>query len=104
MDTFTIDRVGWHTKDKGNPETRDRITHRFGLIAKFLDNKGLSNSPLAQAEYTDDFSIRACDLTEEGLAFMKFAYDSWLKSLDRRKSAADTSLLEKRLSEFRAKE
>ena len=103
MDTFTIDRVGWHTRVKGNPETKDQIIHRFALLAEFLDKHGLSISQLTQDEYPDDYEISSSDLTQEGLAFMKLAYDSWLKSLNRRKSWADTALLEKRFSEFQAK-
>jgi hypothetical protein len=99
QETFTIDKVAWHTETPGNPETREQIVARFFAIVSFLQQHGLTNRRLASspAEISDEFSIEAGDLTETGLAVTREAYDKWVRKVDKRMNPSDTSLLAKAL-------
>lgn len=50
---------------------------------------------------TDSFEIRSDELTEEGLEFMRTAYQKWLRMLDRGGDPSDTRILEKELAKQR---
>jgi stress-induced morphogen len=99
QETFTIDKVAWHTQTPGNPETREQIVARFFAVVSFLQQHGLTNRMLASslADISDDFSIEASDLTETGLEVMRKAYDKWVRKMDKGMSPSDTSLLAKAL-------
>jgi hypothetical protein len=101
--SFTIDKVAWHTKTPGNPETREHMWIRFFTITKFLQDNGLLVRKLldSEDEITEDFAIRSDDLTDTGLTFMKAAYNKWLKDLDAGAEPTDVSLLEKHLRKIK---
>lgn len=102
-DQFTIDQVAWHTKIQGNTETRDQTIERFYAIATFLQENGLTLEPpiREKSEIGDDFAIHTDNLTEEGYAFMKAAYDGWLTRIDGGMPSANVSSLEKALRKIR---
>jgi hypothetical protein len=97
QESFTIDKVVWHTSTPGNTETREHIWRRFFTITLFLQDNGLVVRRLlnSEDEITEDFQIHSSDLTEVGMAFMRAAYDKWLKRLDKGADPTDLSLLEK---------
>jgi hypothetical protein len=97
--SFTIDKVAWHTKTPGNPETREHIWTRFFTFTKFLQHNGLLVRKLldSEEEITEDFAIHSDDLTQDGLVFVKAAYNKWLKKLDAGGDPTNVSLLEKHL-------
>ena len=98
-ETFTIDKVAWHTETPGNPETREQIVARFFAVVSFLQGHGLTKRMLASspAEISDEFSIEASDLTETGLEVMRKAYEKWVVKVDKGMSPSDTSVLAKAL-------
>ncbi|HLW68656.1 MAG TPA: hypothetical protein VKS79_25285 [Gemmataceae bacterium] len=103
---FTIDKVSWHTAVKGNPETPDEVRMRFKIIVDFLQTNQLATRTLLRTDEqpTEEFAIKASDLTPEGLAVMKKGYDKWLKKVaNRRKDLTDVSILESALREIRGK-
>lgn len=102
---FTIDQVSWHTSTRGNPESREHIIRRFHAIAHFLQDRGLTVRPLAGdlKDVQDNFAISSADLTDEGLALMRAAYDKWLQKVDQGMDIGDLSLLDKALQKIRAK-
>ncbi len=104
MNSFTIDKVSWHTSVKGNTEAPEKIYGRFLAVAQFLNQHGLVRRPLLPegAQITDDFAIKSDDLTEEGLQLMKKAYDKWLRAVDKGKSYTDMSLFDRELLKVRA--
>ena len=92
---FVIDKVEWHTRVVGNPETREPVIERFWSVIQFLRANELLVSPLAESrsEIGDEFCIRSTDLTAEGLQLMRSGYDRWLKRIDRGGDPADTRIL-----------
>ena len=40
--SYTIDKVGWHTKTPGNTEPLEKTHTRFRAIIDFLQNNGLT--------------------------------------------------------------
>ena len=96
---FTVDKVGWHTQTEGNPETRERIIRRFWAVVQFLRDEHLlvENPPEGPHQIDDEFSIRSSDLTPQGLALMKIAYDRWLKRIDHGGDPEDVGVLERAL-------
>jgi hypothetical protein len=100
---FTIDKVAWHTKTEGNPESRERIIRRFYSLVNFLQDHRLTNWTLATSidEITAEFSIKSSDFTETGVAIMKRAYDKWLKRIDRGSDPEDVGLLKKEIDKLR---
>jgi hypothetical protein len=101
---FVIDQVSWHTGTPGNTESRDQILRRFSIIANFLQDNGLSSRVLSRTEsdIDDSFNISSDDLTEEGLAVMKAAYDKWLQKVDNGMPPEDVSLLTRALHRVRS--
>jgi hypothetical protein len=97
---FVIDQVSWHTGTLGNPESRVQILARFGALRRFLVENGLLARELAEVD--DRFSVKASDLSEEGFALMKAAYDGWLRRIDRGADPDDTGTLDKALRKLRA--
>jgi hypothetical protein len=72
-------------------------------VANFLQQNGLVRTPLLHSldAVIDTFAIRKSDLTDEGFALMKKAYDKWVKALDRGSEPQDVSILEKMLLKMR---
>ena len=52
-------------------------------------------------DVNDDFQIHTKDLTEEGYALIKAAYDKWLRRVDRTKDSSDVRILERALKTLR---
>lgn len=99
-ESFLIDAVTWHTQVQGNPESREHILERFRAIAGFLGTNGLLARDLP--EVGDAFLLHSDDLTDEGLALMKIAYDKWLHRIDRGSAPSDIAPLQKVLSKLRS--
>src|SRR5512146_45601 len=100
---FTIDQVGWHTRVKGNPETREHIERRMRALFGFLDRNGLlqANAPRAPShELGDDFRLESQHLTERGLALVRRAYQPWLEAVDKGTSPENVSILENALAQM----
>ena len=99
---FIIDRVSWHTKVQGNPESRQQIVTRFWSVVDFLQKSELTTRLLLtqQSEINDEFSIHSDDLTTKGLNLMKKVYDKWLVKVDEGMSCTDMSMFEKQLSKL----
>jgi hypothetical protein len=101
---YTVDKVAWHTKVKGNPETPERVRRRFKVIVDFLQRNNLTVKQLLSPgeEPDDSFSIRASDLTSVGFEVMKRGYMTWLRRIvNKNKDVSNLSILEKALSEVR---
>lgn len=101
--SFTIDQVSWHTQTPGNTETREQIVHRFWVIANFLQSNGLTSRDLScrEEDIGDSFGISSDDLTSEGLAVVKAAYDKWLQKVDGGMPPEDVGLLTRALGRVR---
>jgi hypothetical protein len=102
MDDFVIDQVSWHRESGSEPPEKTLV--RFKAVIRFLQARGLAKTTLLKEgdEPAEGFCIRASELTDEGLALMKAAYDPWLREVDQGKAAPDdVSLLEKRLARLR---
>ncbi len=101
---FIIDQVSWHTNTPGNTEKREHIARRFCVVANFLDANDLSLRKLGRQEsdVTDSFNFSSEDLTEEGLAVMRAAYDKWLQKVDNGMAPEDVSLLTRALNRVRS--
>lgn len=100
---FTIDCVGWHTSTPGNTETREDVVRRFFAFVSFLQQHNLVVRNLAsrEADIDDAFSIRSSDLTEDGLALAKVAYDKWLSKIDSGMDPSNFKIFERELSRVR---
>lgn len=99
-DSFPIDAVVWHTQVQGNPESREHILERFRSVAAFLKRNGLLARELPGVD--DTFLLHSDDLTDEGLALMKAAYDKWLQRVSRGAAPSDVAPLETALAKLRA--
>lgn len=102
---FVICQVSWLTNTPGMEGERDSIVRDFFYLTTFLQNNGLVRRPIMQSidDITDDFSISSEDLTDDGLAVMKAAYDNWVQKIDNGMSSEDVTLLERALNKVRAK-
>jgi hypothetical protein len=99
-ETFTIDKVSWHTSTPGNTETPEQTVARFFAVVSFLQSHGLTKRMLASSpqDISNEFSIEASDLTDRGMEVMRKAYDKWVRKVDKGMTPSDTSLLEKALA------
>jgi hypothetical protein len=102
--SFVISQVSWLTQTKGNEGRRDSIVRHFYYVTKFLQDNGLVRHALIERveDINDDFAITSDDLTDEGLAVMKVAYDKWLQNVDNGLDAADVSILDRALKRLRS--
>lgn len=73
-------------------------------LAGFLDDNGLTTRTLLEpgTAASDDFTITAGDLTDEGLTLYRDAEQIWLKSLGKSQCWDDTTLLQTFLSKIRS--
>lgn len=101
--SFTIFQVSWLTNLSGNEGRRDEIIEHIYRVSKFLQDNGLVRTRLIEdrESITDDFALSSGDLTDDGLAVMKIAYDKWLTKVDNGMSPEDLTLLEKALKKVR---
>lgn len=100
---FTIAKVLWLTRVKGNEGRRQSIIEHFWIITDFLQANQLTKKVLARSihEINDEFSLESDDLTELGLEFMKKAYDKWLTKVDNGMPPTDITILQKALEKLR---
>lgn len=103
MTSFAIDKVSWHVNTPGNTESREHIARRFSIFSQFLQVNQLTVRDVGcrESDIKDDFGIMSDDLTEEGLAVVKAAYDKWLTKVDNGMPPEDVTLLEKALKKIR---
>jgi hypothetical protein len=97
---YTIDKVSWHTRVEGNPESPEDVKKRFRVLVRFLQENRLTVRQLLsdEDEVRSDFGIRTSDLTNEGCQVMKASYDKWLKQVtNRRKDSGDLGILHQAL-------
>ncbi len=95
---FVISQVSWLTQTGGNENRRDSIIRHFYFVSKFLQDNAFER----QEDIGDDFAIRSDDLTDDGLAVMKAAYDKWMQKVDNGMNPENVSLLERALKRIRA--
>ena len=100
---FVIAQVSWLTLTSGNDGRRDSIIRHFYFVTKFLQDNALVHHKLIDRldDIGDDFVIRSDDLTDDGVALMKAAYDKWLRKVDNGMEPSDVSALERALKEIR---
>ncbi len=98
----TFEKVSWHTKSLGNPETAEEVVERFWVITDFLQRNGLTLRTLAQSktEIDDDFAIMTGDLSEKGFQFMAVGYQRWLQRLDTGATFDNELFLQKQLKKM----
>jgi hypothetical protein len=89
--------------------TKRRAAHnRYRLIAlvlvHFLQDHGLTTRTVLPPvdTLTDNFVLRAGDLTEEGFRFLRQAEPKWLRSVDSGTSPTDTTVLASELKKLRS--
>jgi hypothetical protein len=104
--SFVICQVSWLTQTPGMEGERDSIVRDFYFLTKFLQDNGLVRRPLMHTinDITDEFAISSGDLTDDGLAVMKAAYEKWVEKIDNGMPPEDVTLLEKALKKVRAAE
>ena len=102
--SFTIAKVSWLTSTAGNEARHEFIVRHFQAVVGFLQDNALVRRPLVQRleDIDDDFSLESDDLTDQGLAVMKLAYDKWLKKVDRGMDPSNVTLLRNALLQIRA--
>jgi len=100
---YTIDKISWHTQQLCEPEPYEVMAAQFWHAIKFLQENGLTTRHLAGSinDLDEDFGIHTDDLTSQGLALMKAAYQEWVRKVERGMSPDDTSILERGLERIR---
>jgi hypothetical protein len=99
MKDFIITKVGWFAD---RPTSHD-MGLSFRTLVEFLQENGLTRRTVLPdgTEVNHDSELRAVDLTDEGLSFVRSYYEKWRDGLDRGKPETDTSRLEKWLASMR---
>jgi hypothetical protein len=95
--SYTIDKVGWHTRTPGNTEPREKTHMRFRAVISFLQNNGLTTRTILDENdiIDDDTCIHTDHLSENGKAIMKKCYHRWLKQVDKGFAPNDVSMFQK---------
>ncbi|HYG67038.1 MAG TPA: hypothetical protein VD838_05240, partial [Anaeromyxobacteraceae bacterium] len=99
--------MAWYTQRQDSEYRREDVVAQFRTLARFLDENGLTVRKLLDPpdrELDDEFAIGSDDLTEEGMELIRGGYQRWLSALDRGKSPADTTILERALAKQRGLE
>jgi hypothetical protein len=102
---YTIAKVSWLTRRKGNESRREQILAHFEIVVRFLLSNQLTTHDLLSGgkKIDDEFFIRASDLTGEGIELMKQGYEKWIsKIVDKGKNPSDVSILKDTLSKIRS--
>lgn len=97
--SYTIDKVGWHTRTPGNTEPREKTHRRFRAIIRFLQAHQLTRRVLLGEDgiVDDETAIHTDDLTENGRMIMEKCYHRWLKKVDRGADPEDISSFKREL-------
>jgi len=100
---FLIDAAKNHLLASKNLEYRARVKRRFRAFICFLQDNGLTTRELLSEDQpvTEELKVMKSDLTDDGFAVVKAAYDKWLRGIDRGKDIEDVTLLEKSLKTVR---
>jgi hypothetical protein len=95
--SYTIDKVGWHTRTPGNTEPWEKTHRRFRAVINFLQDNGLTTRTILGEYETidDDTCIHTDHLNDSGRALIKKCYSRWLRKVDRGLDAGDISMLQK---------
>ena len=95
--SYTIDKVGWHTRTPGNTEPREKTHMRFRAVINFLQNNGLTTRAILGENgiINDDTCIHTDHLNENGKAIMKKCYHRWLKQVDKGLDPDELSMFQK---------
>jgi len=105
MKDFTISRVSWHTQQEGAiRNSLPEIAEIFWALVCFLQTNALTVRTLANSidDISEEFEIRASDLTPDGLEVIKKGMDKWLKRFNARPMKdSDIVVLEKALAKVR---
>ena len=101
---YVITKVSWLTNTPGLEDQRDAIIRDHYFLAKFLqDNSLVTRTLMCNIEdITEDFEVSSEDLTSDGLATMRAAYDRWVQKIDNGMPPEDVSLLERALQKVRS--
>lgn len=93
-ESFTVDKVGWHTRTPGNTETREKTNARFRAVIDFLQENELTTCVILRPgdPIDDETSIHTNALTAKGFCVIKECYQKWLKKVDRGMSPQDVSM------------
>ena len=104
MNDFVIDDAKAHFAASKNAEYKARVEQRFRVFVDFLQDNGLASREILVSgqPVTDDLQIKKSDLTENGFAVVKAAYDKWLRGIDKGKAITDVTVLEKALEKVNA--
>lgn len=103
VEDYVIDKVGWHTRVKGNTESRAQIVTRFWALVQFLQDNGLTCVTLARSKEAvddDEFCIRTTHLTPDGRKLTKLTYDKWLRRVDRGADPTDVKMFRNALKKL----
>jgi hypothetical protein len=94
--SYTIDKVGWHTKTPGNTEPREKTHARFRAVIDFLQDNGMTTRTiLGENDLVDDeTSIHTDALNEKRRLIMGKYYHRWLKKVDKGLDPQDISMFE----------
>src|SRR4051812_48461290 len=94
--SYTIDKVGWHTRTPGNTESVEKTYARFRAIIDFLQDNSLTTRTILRKDdpIDDETSIHIDSLTEKGRHIMEKCYQRWLRKVDRGLSPQDVSMFE----------
>jgi hypothetical protein len=101
MTDFVIDDIALHLAASKNLDYRERVRQRFLVFANFLQENGLTTRVLLDLKVTtipDNFKIIRSDLTDEGFAVVKSAYDKWLRGHDKGKPIEDVTPFQKAIA------
>jgi hypothetical protein len=82
---YTIDRLTWHTRKKGNEDFTGVFRRQFECIVRFLEDNNLLAEGVASEDLftSDDIIIRRSHLSALGKRVMKSGYSKWLRYLDK---------------------
>ena len=101
---FPLFTLGVFLASTKHRTARDRYRLIALVLVHFLQDHDLTTRTIVAPEeaITDGFTIRAADLTQEGMNFYGVAEQKWLAAIDRGKSPTDTTILVKELRKLRA--
>jgi hypothetical protein len=103
VDDFIITRMDWLLGRSGVP-SETALKRRFFALVSFLQGQGLTRRQIVSdiSDVTADSELRSTDLTDEGMALIKRAYDKWASSMDITHDYDDIGILQTELTKMRA--
>ncbi len=107
MQDHVIDACRWHVEAEA-PEYRARaLEHfrdRYTVLLDFLRTEGLLRDPLfgQRVDNWSAFTIRASDLTDEGLELFRICHGRWDVAFGQARTQRHLTAWKRRLAELRA--